>query len=148
MCMNVNEYWERFLKDNNLDENTEYFDAFCFYGFTKKQTEELTELVLSDKKKATTSIYLESEKYPEIGSYSIVLDSDERPVCITRTTDIHIMKFKEMTFEIASREGEDECLDTWIDNHSRMFREESKELGYVFDENSLIFFEEFEVIYR
>lgn len=145
--MNVEEYWKTFLKDNNLPEDMEYDEAFSFGGFTPEGSDELLQLVLDGKKRATTSVYLENESYPAIGSYSIVLDSKGNPRCIIRTTNYRIMRFKDMTFEIASKEGEDEVLDTWIFNHSVLFSEEGKECGYVFTPDMPIFFEEFEVVY-
>ena len=58
------------------------------------------------------------------------------------------MTFKEMTFEIAKLEGEDECLDTWIKNLVAFFKEEGEEKGYSFTYDMPIFFEEFELVYK
>jgi len=53
-----------------------------------------------------------------------------------------------MTFEICKREGEDECLETWLRGHVRFFTEEGKAMGYEFNEDMLIVFEDFEVVYQ
>ena len=146
--MSVEEYWGNFLKLNDLDKDTKYYDAFCFYGYTDEITDELTKLVLEGKKKATTSVFLEEETYPVIGSYSIVLDRSLTPVCIIKTTKTHILRFKDMPLELASKEGEGENLDSWFFDHSIVFKKEAEEIGYQFSLDMPIFFEEFEVVYK
>lgn len=145
--MDIETYWKDFLKNNNLNQDLKYFESFSF-GINDSQAEELLKLVLDGKKKATTSAYLEEEKYPKINDYSIVLDSKGQASCIIQTKKIRIMTFKEMTFEIAKLEGEDECLDTWIKNHIALFKEEGEEKGYSFTYDMPIFFEEFELVYK
>ena len=64
------------------------------------------------------------------------------------TTEITILPFKEVTYDICKREGEDECLETWQRGHIAFFEAEGKELGYEFSEDLLVVFEDFKVIYR
>jgi len=146
--MSIEEYWNEFLIKNKLDINTKYYDAFTFYGHDERNSKWLTDLVLSGKKKATTSAFLEEENYPHIGSYSIVLDTDSNPVCIIQTTKTHILRLRDMSLELALKEGEGDSLESWYFDHNMMFEEESKELGYKFSMDMPIFFEEFEVIYK
>ena len=146
--MSIEEYWNKFLQDSNLDRDTKYYDAFCFYGPDKETINRLTNLVLTGKKKATTSVFLDDEEYPHIGSYSIVLDINNEPVCIIQTVKIRVLRLKDMTWDIASKEGEGGNLETWFFDHNMMFTEESKQLGYKFTMDMPIFFEEFEVIYK
>lgn len=146
--MDIEEFWNEFLTLNNLDKNTKYFDVFSFYGEDEKATQELTNLVLDGKKKATTSAYLDEEEYPHIGSYSIVLDYYEKPVCVIKTTNTRILRLKDMTLQLAIKEGEGDNLDSWYFAHNMMFEKESKELGYNFSMDMPIFFEEFELVYK
>ena len=109
-------------------------------------------MVLSGKKNATTSS-LESWKIdnlslPKVGDYSIVTDWNRIPRCIIQTTNIIILPFKDMTYEICKREGEDKCLETWKQNHIKFFTEEGKAMGYKFTEDILILFEDFKVVYQ
>jgi uncharacterized protein YhfF len=53
-----------------------------------------------------------------------------------------------MTFDICSREGEDECLETWKDGHRRFFTLDAAEMGYEFTEDALVVFEDFAVVYQ
>lgn len=146
--MNVEEFWNDFLTTNNLDTNTKYDDAFSFHGEDEKITQELTKLVLDGKKKATTSAYLPEEDYPSVGSYSIVLDFYKNPVCVIQTTKTRILRLKDMTLELAIKEGEGDDLDAWYFAHNMLFEKESKELGYKFTMDMPIFFEEFELVYK
>ena len=147
MYMDINTYWNNFKKNNNLPDNLEYFDAFGF-GISDEEIDELLNLVLIDKKKATTSIYLKEEKYPKVGDYSIVLDSKQEPRCIIQTERTSIFPFKEMTYDICKKEGEDEVLDTWVATHKKILTLDCKDYGYTFNEDMDIFFEEFKLIYK
>ena len=62
------------------------------------------------------------------------------------TTAVRVMRYGDITFDIAKLEGEDDSLESWRRNHERFFREEGKELGYTFSEDLDVVFEEFEVI--
>ena len=115
--------------------------------------EELTELVRSGKKTATSSAFilyeLEDEDLPEVGETSILLDDNEEAVCIIRTTKVYTAPFNEVTAEHASKEGEgDLSLDYWRQVHKDFFTEELEEAGQQFTEDMLVVCEEFEVIFK
>ena len=109
-------------------------------------------LVLEGKKKATSSSFKAYEKegsnLPKIGDLSIVTDWDGNPRCIIETKNITIIPFKDITYDICSREGEDDSLESWREGHIRFFSNEGKEIGYEFTEDMLVVFEDFEVIYQ
>ncbi|MBR3228164.1 MAG: ASCH domain-containing protein [Erysipelotrichaceae bacterium] len=144
--MSIEEYWQSFLKEKGLPEDLRYYEAFAF-GMTPEENDELLELVLEGKKRATTSAYLDAESYPHTGDCSIVLDGRGEARCIIRTLKTTVMAFRDMTFDICKKEGEDECLETWQETHRNIFIEEGKELGYEFSEDMRIFFEEFELVH-
>ena len=143
----IEEYWKRFLIENNLPKDTKCFEAFKF-GSTDKQADELLNLVLQGKKIATTSPYFEDEAYSHKGEYSIVLDSKNIPRCVIQTTRGRIMMFKDMTYDVCKLEGEDEVLETWIENHVAFLKEEYDERNLDFNFNVPIYFEEFKVVYK
>ena len=102
--------------------------------------ENLIDLVLTGKKKATTSLY--TGELPIIGEESIICFSDGSYACIVKTIDYKIMKFNEMTEENAKLEGEGNLtLDYWRKAHYDFF----KSLDSSFSEESKIIFEIFEV---
>ena len=65
-----------------------------------------------------------------------------------KTTRVRIIPYKDITFDIAKLEDEDDTLESWRKNHEKFFTEEGKELGYKFSEEMEVIFEEFEVIER
>ncbi len=105
--------------------------------------EELISLVLSGKKKATSSLYESDEDLPIIGEESIICHDDGTESCVVKTVDYKILKFKEMTRKYASLEGEgDLSLDYWKRVHYDFF----KSINPSFNDNTKIVFEIFELV--
>lgn len=120
------------------------------FELTEKSCNHLLDLVLIGKKRATSSslkgYQLEGGKIPSIGDMSVITDWDENPRCVIKTTNVRIIPYKDITFDIARLEGEDDNLDSWRANHEKFFTEEGKEIGYEFSEDMDVVFEEFEVV--
>lgn len=103
--------------------------------------DELIKLVLEGKKKATTSLYGKDE-IPVVGEESIICFDNEKEACIVKTKKYIVMKFCEMTEDLAKLEGEgDLSLNYWTKVHYDYF----KMVDETFNENSKIIFEIFEV---
>ena len=120
------------------------------FELTESACNHLLDLVLEGKKRATSSSLLsyrmEGEEIPKAGDLSVITDWDGVPRCVVMTTAVRVMRYGDITFDIAKLEGEDDSLESWRRNHERFFREEGKELGYTFSEDLKVVFEEFEVI--
>ncbi len=148
--MTKEEFWQAFLTTTGKDGSTKYADSFHF-GSTERMANVLLALVLEGKKRATASSVLafEAEKLdiPKVGNYSIVTDWAGEPRCVIETTDVMILPFNQMTFDICKREGEDDCLESWVEGHRRFFKMDAEELGYEFSEDMLVVFEDFEVAF-
>ena len=144
-------FWKRFLKAANRPGNLPVAEDFCF-GINEKSASDLLALVLSGKKTATSSALpayeADGSDMPEIGELSIVTDFDLRPCCVIETTKLTRIRFRDMTFDICRREGEDECLETWREKHIRFFTEDAEETGYEFSDDMIVLFEDFRMIYR
>lgn len=149
--MKIEAYWKQFLQAKGLASNTQYYEAFGF-GIEKSTINNLLKLVLEGKKTATASnsfLYeVLQSKEPVVGDLSIVLDGDGNPSCVIETIKITKIKFKDMTYQICKREGEDENLESWRNNHIDFFSKEAKSLGYEFNEEMIVLFEDFKVIYK
>lgn len=125
----------------------------CFYfDNSEKWANALLKLVLEGKKKATASSRYSFEKrgleLPKTGDLSIVTDWDGNPRCVIETTKVTHLAFRDMTYDICRREGEDENLESWQRGHVNFFTEEGKAEGYVFSWDMPVVFEDFEVVYR
>ena len=147
----IDMFWQRFLDNTGKDKNTKYLEAFHF-ELTEYWANELLKLVLEGTKRATCSSLksweIEGVKIPEFGDLSIVTDWEGTPRCVIETTNTMILPFKDITYDICKREGEDECLETWQRGHIDFFKAEGKELGYEFTDELLVVFEDFNVIYH
>ena len=120
------------------------------FELTEDACNYLLDLVLKGQKKATASSVwgyeIEGEEIPQEGNMSVITYWDGKPGCVIKTTRVRIIPYKDITFEIAKLEGEDDSLASWRKNHEHFFREEGKELGYEFSEEMPVIFEEFEVV--
>ena len=120
------------------------------FELTEGAANYLLGLVLDGKKRATASSLwgyaLEGEALPEAGQMSVITYWDGTPGCVIRTMNVRIIPYREMTYDIAKLEGEDDTLESWKKNHEAFFTEEGKELGYTFSEDMPVIFEEFEVV--
>ena len=148
--MNVNEFWQEFLVATNKDSTIKYADCFSFDNI-EEVANKLLALVLAGQKRATASSLLsfecKGEEVPQVGDYCIITDWKGQPHCVIETTDVIILPFNEITFDICKREGEDDTLESWQKGHVRFFTEEGKMLGYEFSESMPVVFEDFEVVF-
>ena len=113
----------------------------------------LLDLVLKEKKKATSSLYLlyekEGEELPSRGNYSVLLDNNDNARCLIVTTNVIVLPFNEITTDLAKLEGEgDLSLKYWQDVHTKFFQEELDEYNMKFDNSMKVVFEEFELIVK
>ena len=151
MTDKVESFWQEFLRATGRSPETEPIGIFSF-DITEESANALLELVLSGKKRATSSSLpayeLDGEPIPKAGDLSIVTDWAGNPRCVIMTKEVTIIPYKDMTFDICSREGEDECLESWQRNHERFFTHDAKESGYAFSPDMPVVFEDFEMIYK
>lgn len=147
----IDMFWSTFLDKTSKSKTTKYLDIFHF-ELTEKWSNELLRLVLIGQKKATASSLwayeLESQEIPKVGDLSIVTDWEGVPRCVIETTKITIIPFSDITFEMCRREGEDDTLESWRAGHIRYFKNEGNEIGYEFNDNMPVVFEDFEVVYK
>ncbi len=149
--MDVEAFWEEFVKCSNLDAQTRYFECFHF-ELSEYWANELLRLVLCGQKKATASsirsFEVEGSRIPQEGDYSIVTDWDGNPRCVIRTTKVTILPFCEVSYELCKLEGEDDDLESWRKGHRSFFSRDGEQLGYTFTEDMPVAFEEFEVVFQ
>lgn len=149
--MTIDEYWKNYIKDAGKDANLKYYESFRF-ELPEVISNQLLELVLSGRKKATSSSLLAyqvaQEPLPQVGDFSIVTDWDGVPRCVIETTSISIIPFNEMTYEFCKLEGEDDTLASWQYGHRNFFTNEGRTVGYEFTERMPVVFEEFEMVYK
>lgn len=144
--MTAEEMWDLYAQRAGL--NHAEYEAWAFGD----QADELAALVVAGRKTATASAYplyeLEQEPLPQAGEYSVILDSEDRAVCVIRTDRVYVTPFREISEEHARREGEgDLSLSYWWEVHERFFRQEMEAAGLTFDEDMPVVCEEFSCVY-
>ena len=145
--MTEKEMWKAFCKESGND--TENYEAWAFGD----DADRLASLVLEGKKSATASVYelyaYDNEELPEVGDLSIILDSEDRAVCIIRDTEVRVVPFRDVDEEHARLEGEgDLSLSYWREVHKKVFTEWMKETGMAFKDSTEVVLEKFEVVFR
>lgn len=113
---------------------------------------ELADLVIAGTKTATASLLetnkLEPEKAPVSDGYSVVTSFEGEPICVIQTAEIQHLPFIEVDAEFAYDEGEDDrSLASWRKGHRDYFARESAELGFHFDERSIVCCERFRLMF-
>ncbi|MGN0711603.1 MAG: ASCH domain-containing protein [Anaerovoracaceae bacterium] len=120
------------------------------FEVTQEAADYLLKLVLEGRKRATSSSLeayrIEGTEPPKEGDLSVITYWDGTPGCVIKTTKVRILPYKDITFDMAALEGEDETLESWQKNHIAFFTAEGKQMGYLFSEDMQVVFEEFEVI--
>lgn len=101
----------------------------------------LVDLVLSGKKRATTSLY-DFNDVLIVGEESALTFSNGKIACITKTSRVVVTEFKNITWNLAKLEGENKSLAEWQKEHIEFF----KSIDNNFNENTKVVFEVFEVV--
>lgn len=119
--MTKEEIWHAY---KTLNPSADKYDA---WSFGSSLTDQLANLVLQNIKTATSSAYQSYLPHacplPLVGEYSVILNSDNEAVCITRTTKVSIVPFNQVSSEHAFKEGEgDRSLNFWRKVHKAFFR--------------------------
>ncbi|HBZ8090308.1 TPA: ASCH domain-containing protein [Klebsiella variicola subsp. variicola] len=114
-------------------------------GDSPKLASELADLIKKGLKTASCgsfASYQQEESAPKIGSYNIILDGQNVPVCVTRLVSMRLVRFCDVNEEFARKEGEgDLSLRYWQNEHQRFFTREGH-----FAEDMELIAEEFEVV--
>ncbi|WP_150202936.1 ASCH domain-containing protein [Streptococcus constellatus] len=144
--MTPKEMWQAYRKINPAIGDK--IDAWAFGVFA----DQLADLVLRGEKTATASAYelykLENEPLPQAGSFDVILDSQDRAVCIVEITKVSVLPFNEVSAGHAFKEGEgDKSLGYWRQIHKELFTAWLAEAGLEFSQESGVVLEEFHKVY-
>ena len=109
------------------------------FGEDKELAEKLKQLVLSGKKTATTGLYKEGQKIPNVGDYGAILDSDKKRFCVIQYTNVEIKPFLEVGYNFVQKEGErDKDVEEWREKHRKFFRLRNDDVEVVCEEFEVV----------
>lgn len=112
----------------------------------------LAELVVSGHKRATTGLLRDCRPggtpQPRLGGYVVLVDGDEQPRAIWRTTEVHIRPLASVDSRFAWDEGEgDRTRDWWLAAHRTFFGGQAEVEGFQMHDDIETVFERFEVLW-
>ncbi|NVD07896.1 ASCH domain-containing protein [Vibrio sp. JPW-9-11-11] len=146
-------YLERYtslLSEHQLaeipDTIAEYFCA------DEYNANECARLVSAGIKRASCSLKaaydIEQEPMPKVGRLTVVLDWNEKPVCIVRLTEVSYCPFNLVPEEFAKLEGEgDGSYQWWYNAHLEFFTKYAESIGTTFSLDDELVLERFEKVY-
>lgn len=145
--MTDKEMWNAFCKASGTE--SENYDSWAFGD----NPDNLASLVLEGRKRSTASVYdlyaYDHEELPQVGDFSVILDSEDQAVCVIRNTEVKVVPFRDVDEEHARSEGEgDLSLAYWREVHRKCFTKWMEEAGMAFKDSTEIVLERFEVVYR
>ena len=150
--MTPEELWRGFKKSLESGNTTDLYTSWYFSN-NEKDANELLELVLQGKKRATSSafeIYSKiDENLPKEGDFSVITNWAGKALCIIKTIKIEILPFNEVTEEFAKLEGEgDLSLKYWQHVHEDFFTQDLAQFNIAFNNESKVVCETFKLVYE
>ena len=145
----VASFWQMFKSSTAC--TAELYDVVAF-GDSPAMANELGHLVLAGGKRATAGL-LGSFKHeglpvPAVGDYVIVVDGNETPLCIYRTTEVRVGPLSSVDESFAWDEGEGErTREWWLAAHMAFFTRESERYGFAMHDAIETVFERFELVW-
>ena len=96
------------------------------FGFPGPLRDRLVAAILDGSKTSTTGLVAdyehEGDPLPEVGSRSVVVDSDDRPVAVIETTSLRVVPLAEVDLAHVFDEGEgDADVAEWRANHEKFW---------------------------
>jgi uncharacterized protein YhfF len=122
------------------------------FGDSVRLADELLEVVLSGRKRATAELVSEfahrGDALPRVGSHWIACDGAGVPRVVIRSLQLRIGPFGSADEAFAFAEGEDDrTLASWRREHRRYWERTCRARGAVWSEDDEIVFEHFAVVW-
>ncbi len=123
-----------------------------FFGDSRELADELCDLVLEGRKRATAGLVADYEReevpVPEQGRHFIVADGAGESRCIVRTTDVRIGPVSGVDDAFAWDEGEgDRSRAYWLSAHRSFFGRRCADLRISYHDGLDVVFQRFEVVW-
>lgn len=149
----IDRFWSEYLETlPPAIARTELTYTAWAFGHDSPTADELSALVHQGVKTATCGLLweyeAENESLPQPGQLSIILDGQERPVCIIETTEVSVLPFNQVDDRHAYEEGEgDRSYAYWREVHWRVFSPDCQALGRAPAEDMPLVCERFRLVY-
>lgn len=149
MTPSQQEFWTRFQRDTGCTAEPRGVDAF---GDSQAMQDELLELVLIGRKRATATLarWFENDPLglPKPGDLWLITDGRGEPACVIRTTKIEVRPVRAVDAAFAFDEGEgDRSLDYWLAEHRAFYRREATREGFTYSDDLDVVCERFALVW-
>jgi uncharacterized protein YhfF len=147
----VAEFAQRYLDSVGDQRSADSVAADCF-GDSAGMADRLLALILAGTKRATAGAVVDyeadGEAIPLRGHLWVACDGSGAPRAVLRSREVRVGPFESVDAEFAWDEGEgDRSLDYWVRAHTEFFVRRLDALGMVFDSQTLVVFERFDVVF-
>ena len=149
----VRALWTTYLARHGQDPATTHWTYRAErFGDTPELADELCNLIVSGRKRATApsmaELEIAGEPLPRVGDHTVVLDGRGVARGIVRTTRVRVCAFEHVTRAFATREGEgDGTLESWRRDHRAYYERVLSASGHDFSPNMDVVCEEFELVF-
>lgn len=147
----LDEYWANFLKNTNRDAEDKCSGDLSFEGKGFVQSQ-INSIVLAGQKQAffTTlaTFTIDNEPLPISGELYILVDNQNKPLCVLEIESVNIIPFNEVTFEMVKKEGECATLGEWKEKMQEYIEDEAHVLGFEYSPDIKLVYQTFKVIYK
>ncbi|MBO0655884.1 ASCH domain-containing protein [Streptomyces triculaminicus] len=126
------------------------------FAFPGPLRDQLVAAILNASKTSTTGLVIdyehEGEPLPEVGSRSLVIDSDERPVAVIEVTDVRVIPLGQVDLAHVVDEGEGHTsVAEWRAAHEQFWHSEEmraalEEPEFTVDDATLVVLERFRLV--
>ncbi|HSE55169.1 MAG TPA: ASCH domain-containing protein, partial [Nocardioidaceae bacterium] len=123
------------------------------FGFPGPLRDRLVAAILSGSKTSTTGLVVdyehEGEPLPQVGSRSVVIDSDDRPVAVIEVTEVRVVPLAQVDLAHVVDEGEGHTsVGEWRADHEQFWHGEEmraalEDPGFTVDDTTLVVLERF-----
>lgn len=148
----IQDYWNEYLAKTGQNKDETGFSGELVFEDVSQFGIEKINLILSGQKTVIFSPFdayaINREPIPVNGELYIVEDRNKNPVCIIEVTDVNVIPFCDISWELARREGEDENLEQWRDKQKEYMEDEADLCGFEFNMGSRVVCQIFNVVYR
>ncbi|MFJ4866810.1 ASCH domain-containing protein [Streptomyces sp. NPDC088748] len=126
------------------------------FAFPGPLRDQLVAAILNGSKTSTTGLLvdyeLEGESLPKVGSRSVVIDSDDRPVAVIEITGVRVVPLAQVDLAHVVDEGEgDTSVAEWRSAHERFWHSEEMRAAledpeFTVDDTTLAVLERFRLV--
>ena len=144
--------WRRYVARVGDEQLPDYTDVDCF-GDSAEMADELIDLILQGRKRATAGSLAEYEAegviLPVVGDRWIACDGRGQPRAVLLVTEVRVGPLSSVDERFAWDEGEgDRTRADWLAGHTAFFTRSHTALGIPFHPDIPVVFERFDVVHQ